>query len=267
MGRCRIARSRGHTGVLATLRSQLAIEPLSPDVSKAALTLLDLVRVEVRGRPLTDAERQRCFEFDDAHASGGRISRARPLSADERGNAKKHKSSTTGDGPGKFDHLFGPSSIPGGRHEAPSAVAPAPPLVAVAPPPAGGVSVPPPPAPPRAAHAFDRFAHLFPTPSIPGALTAQASAPETQEQRTRPSVRVAPITHSFTEVPGIEARSKAAARIRLVTTAARKRSLADVVKNDISPYATMPHDLASFDALLADMDELLEEPAGQSTNS
>ena len=125
--------------------------------------------------------------------------------------------------------------------------------------------MPPPPAPPRATHAFDRFAHLFPTPPIPGALTAQTSAPVTHEQRPVPSVPAAHVTHSFTEVPGTETRSKASARIRLVTTAARQRFLADVVKNDTSPYAIRPRDPASFDALLADMGELLEESAPVNT--
>ena len=68
------------------------------------------------------------------------------------------------------------------------------------------------------------------------------------------------ITHSFTEVPN-EARSKAAARIRLVTTAARQRTLTDVAKNETSVYAIKPRDPASFDALLSDMGELLEESA------
>ena len=190
------AASSQHTDVLATLRSQLAIEPLYPDVPKAALTLLDLVRAEVRSRPLTDAERQRGLEFDDAHASGDRSSRARPLSADERGNAKKHKSSTIGHGLGNFDNLFGLSSIPGvprgslrrgARAPARSGCAAARwwRLHTTA------------PSSPRAAHAFNRFAHLFPTPSIPGALTAQASAPATQEQRTRPSVPMVPVTHAL----------------------------------------------------------------------
>jgi hypothetical protein len=221
----------------------------------------------VRGRPLTDAERQRGFEFDDAHASGSRISRARPLSADEHGNAKKHKSSTMGDGPGKFDHLFRTSSIPGARTEAPSAVAPAPPLVAVAPLPAGGVSVPPPPAPPRAAHAFDRFAHLFPTPSNsrrPHSSGLNARVTRAAHATERPSVTRHALLHGG---PGHRSSVKAAARIRLVTTAARKCSLADVVKNDISPHAIRPHDLASFGALLANTGKLLEEPASQSTHS
>ena len=112
------AESRGHTDVLATLRSQLAIEPTSPVVPKAVFTLLGLVCAEVRGRPLHDDERQRGLEFDDTHASSDMASRARPLSADGRGNAKKHKSSSMGDGPGKFGHLFEPSSIPGARHAA-----------------------------------------------------------------------------------------------------------------------------------------------------
>ena len=187
------------------------------------------------------------------------VGRARPLSADERGNAKKRKSSTMGDGPGKFDHLFGPPTIPGARLSASAATAPAPSPVAVAAPPASGVSVSPPPAPPRATHAFDRFAHLFPTPSIPGAISAQASATVTHEQRPVSSLPAASVTHSFTKVPGTEARSKAAARIRLMTTAARQRSLADVVKNDTSAYATRPRDPASFDAFLADIGKLLEE--------
>ena len=65
--------------------------------------------------------------------------------------------------------------------------------------------------------------------------------------------------------PPNEARSKAAERIRLVTTAARQRSLTDVVKNDTAVYAIRPRDPASFDALLADIRELLEEPAPIST--
>ena len=253
------AKSRGHTDVLATLRSQLAIESISPVVPEAALTLLDLARAEVRGRPLHDDERQRGLEFGDTRASGGIFGRARPLSADEQGNAKKRKSPTMGDGPGKFDHLVGPPTIPGARLCASAATAPAPSPVAVAAPPASGVSVSPPPAPPRATHAFDRFAHLFPTPSIPGAISAQASATVTHEQRPVSSLPAASVTHSFTKVPGTEARSKAAARIRLMTTAARQRSLADVVKNDTSAYATRPRDPASFDAFLADMGKLLEE--------
>ena len=80
------AESRGHTDVLATLRSQLAVEPISPVVPKAALTLLDLVRAEVRSRPLRSDERQRGLEFGES----------RPLSAN-RFNTKKRKQSTLGD--------------------------------------------------------------------------------------------------------------------------------------------------------------------------
>ena len=131
-------------------------------------------------------------------------------------------------------------------------------------PPAVGVPVPLPPAPPRAAHAFDRFAHLFPTPSIPGAQSTHPAAATTHEQRPVPSAPAGSVTHYFTEVPN-EARSKAAARIRLVTTAARQRTLTDAAKNDTPAYATRPRDPASFDALLADMGELLEESAPVST--
>jgi len=247
------AESRGHTDVFATLRSQLAIEPISLVVPEAALTLLDLVRAEVRGRPLHDDERQRGLEFGDTRASGDIVGRARPLSADDRGNAKKRKSSAMDDGPGKSDHLFGPPTVPGARLGASATTAPAPSPVAVAAPPASGVSMPPPPAPPHATHAFDQFAHLFPTPPIPGALSVQTSATVTHEQRPVSSVPAASATHSFTEVPGTEARSKAAARIRLMTTAAHQRSLTDVVKNDTSAYAIRPRDPASLGALLADM--------------
>ena len=244
------AESRGHTDVLASLRSQLAIEPISPVVPKAALTLLDLVRAEVRGRPLRSDERQRGLEFGES----------RSLSANERANTKKRKSSTMGDGPGKFDHLFQPPTIPSACLGAFAVTAPAPSSVLSTAPPPVGVAVPLPPAPPRAPHTFDRFAHLFPTPSIPGAHSAQPAATATHEPRSVSIVPAGSITHSFTEVPN-EARSKAAARIRLVTTAARQRTLTDVVKNDTSVYAIKPRDPASFDALLSDMGELLEESA------
>ena len=244
------AESRGHTDVLASLRSQLAVEPISPVVPEAALALLDLVRAEVRGRPLRNDERQRGLEFGDA----------RPLSADEQGNVKKRKSPTIGDGPSKFDHLFQPPTTPGASLSAGAASAPAPSSVMVTAPPAVGAPVPLPPAPPRAAHVCDRFEHLFPTPLIPGAQSAHPVATSTHEQRSVASVPAASITHSFAEVPN-EARPKAAARIRLVTTAARQRSLTDVAKNDTPVYATRPRDPASFGALLADMGELLEEPA------
>ena len=301
------AESRGHDHVLESLREQLGVSPLSPAVPAHATALLERVRSAVRNRPpsldelsvtkkfrggITGDGPSSCahlalpvavagasFAALTARAALRAVPSVPPAEARSPGPVRPSPATPAAAGCG-----LGAGGVPGASYVSLTSAASA----AVAPDSSAAHCARPSQAPaaalgkraaPCGPAQSDRFAHLALPSAVPGSsFSALLGSPLPRAElggggapvpSGHASARDAPTgtsaaSHSRVYAP---ARSQAAKRLRMTTSALRGQSLASSLANDESEFALRPRDPEAFDRLVADMGELLEEATPVNTLS